>query len=54
MMISPQAIGWLTFVSRPESLMIEKSFEKFHGRYQDLIEKYQRSVKDMVNDSFTG
>ena len=29
-----------------------KSFKKFYGRYHDLIEKYQRSVKVMVNDSF--
>ena len=26
----------------------------FYGRYQDLIEKYQRSVNVMVNDSFPG
>ena len=32
----------------------EKSFKKFYGRYQDLIEKYQRSVNVMVNDSFPG
>ena len=31
-----------------------KSFEKFYGRYHDLIKKYQRSVKIMVNDSFPG
>ena len=30
---------------------LEKSFKKFNGRYQDLIEKCQRSVKEMVNDS---
>ena len=29
-----------------------ESFKKFYGRYQDLIEKYQRSVNVMVNDSF--
>ena len=34
------------------ALRLEKSFKKFYGRYQDLIEKYQRSVKVMVNDSF--
>ena len=28
------------------------SFKKFYGRYPDLIGKYQRSVKDMVADSF--
>ena len=33
-------------------LRLEKSFKKFYSRYQDLIEKYQRSVKEMVNDSF--
>ena len=36
------------------ALMLEKSSNKFHGRYQDLIEKYQRSVNIMVNDSFPG
>ena len=36
------------------SLRCEKSFKKFNGRYQYLIEKYQRSVKEMVNDSFSG
>ena len=35
-------------------LRLEKSFKKFCGRYQDLIEKYQRSVNVMVNDSFPG
>ena len=36
------------------ALSLEKSFKKFDGRYQDLIEKYQRSVNVMVNDSFPG
>ena len=36
------------------ALRPEKSFRKFCGRYQDFIEKYQRSVKVMVNDSFPG
>ena len=36
------------------TLRLEKSFKKFYGRYQDLIEKYQRSVNVMVNDSFPG
>ena len=36
------------------ALRVEKSFKKFYGRYQDLIEKYQRSVNVMVNDSFPG
>ena len=36
------------------ALRLERSFKKFCGRYQDLIEKYQRSVKVMVNDSFPG
>ena len=31
---------------------LEKSFKEFYGRYQDLIEKYQRPVEEMVNDSF--
>ena len=37
-----------------KALRLEKSFKKFYGRYQDLIEKYQRSVNAMVNDSFPG
>ena len=36
------------------ALRLEKSLKKFYGRYQDIIEKYQRSVKEMVNDSFPG
>ena len=36
------------------ALRLEKSLEKFYGRYQDIIEKYQRSAKEMVNDSFPG
>ena len=28
---------------------LQKSFKKFYGRYQDLIEKYQKSVKVMMN-----
>ena len=37
------------------ALSLEKSFKKFYGRYQDLIEKSgQRSVNVMVNDSFPG
>ena len=34
--------------------MLEKSFKKFYGRYQDLIEKYRKSVNAMVGDSFPG
>ena len=33
---------------------LEKSSKKFYGKYQDLIEKYQRSVNVMVNNSFPG
>ena len=36
------------------ALRAEKSFKKFYGRYQDLIEKYQRSVNVIANDSFPG
>ena len=36
------------------ALRLEKSFKKFYGKYQDLIEKCQRSVNVMVNDSFPG
>ena len=31
---------------------LRNSFEKFYDRYPDLIGKYQRSVKDMIADSF--
>ena len=27
-------------------------FKKFYGRYPDLIKKYERSIKDMIADSF--
>ena len=36
------------------ALILEKSFNKFCGRYQDFIEKYQTLVKVMANDSFPG
>ena len=36
------------------ALRLEKSFKRFYGRCQNLIEKYQRSVNVMVNDSFPG
>ena len=36
------------------ALRHEKSFKKFYGRYENLIEKYQRSVNVMVNDSLPG
>ena len=45
-------IAWL--IGFCHKAMYEKLFKNFHGRYQDLIEKYQRSVKEMVNDSFPG
>ena len=35
-------------------MRLEKSFKKFYGRCQDLIEKYQRSVNVMENNSFPG
>ena len=28
------------------------SFQKFYGRYPDLVAKYQKSVRDMLNDLF--
>ena len=31
---------------------LRNSFQEFYGRYPDLVEKYQKSVKDMLNDSF--
>ena len=35
-----------------EVKQLRNSFTKFYGRYPDLIRKYQRSVKDMMADSF--
>ena len=37
-----------------KALRLEKSFKKFYGRYQDLIDKYRRSVNAMVSDLFPG
>ena len=31
---------------------LKNSLKRFYGRYSDLIRKYQRSVKDMMADSF--
>ena len=36
------------------ALRFEKSFKKFYGRYQNLIEKYQRLINIIVSDSFPG
>ena len=33
---------------------LRNSFKKFYGKYADLMRKYQKSVKDMINDSFRG
>ena len=32
---------------------LRNSFKIFYGRYPDLIGKYQKSVKDLVVDSFS-
>ena len=32
--------------------LLRNSFQTFYGRYPDLIAKYQRPVRDMLNDSF--
>ena len=54
MMISDIATNdWLIDFCH-KALRLEKSFKKFYGRYQDLIEKYRRSVNAMVSDSFPG
>ena len=37
-----------------KGLRIEQSFKKFDGTYQYLVEKYQRSINIMMNDSFPG
>ena len=44
----------IDFCHKAIASRLEKSFKKFYGRYQDLIEKYQRSDNVMVNDSFPG
>ena len=44
--------GWTSVTRLYIALRLEKSFKKFYGRYQNIIEKYQRSVKEMVNDLF--
>ena len=31
---------------------LRNSFQTFYGRYPDLVAKYQKSVRDMLNDSF--
>ena len=31
---------------------LRNSFQKIYGRYPDLVAKYQKSVRDMLNDSF--
>ena len=50
--IAPEILV-LTPISRGyEVKRLRNSFKKFFGRYLDLIGKYQRSVKDMVADSF--
>ena len=44
---------WLTELSQGyEVKSLRNSFKKFYGRYPDLNGKYQRSVKDMMADSF--
>ena len=42
--------AWLIdFCHKAITLRLEKSFKKFYGRYQDLIDKYQRSVKEVIH-----
>ena len=43
---------WLTDSQGYEVKRLRNSFKKFYGRYPDLIRKYQRSVKDMMANSF--
>ena len=35
-----------------EMKRLRNSFKKFYGRDPDIVRKYQRSVKDMTDDSF--
>ena len=32
---------------------LRNSFQKCYGKYSDLVAKYQKSVRDMLNDSFS-
>ena len=55
MMISDIATNaWLIDFCHKAIKPFIKSFKKFYGRYQDLIEKYRRLVNAMVSDSFPG
>ena len=45
-------INFCRKATQPYSLRI--FLKKFFGRCQDLIEKYQRPLKEMVNDPFPG
>ena len=38
-------------LSQDYKVNLRNSFQKFHSRYPDLVTKYQKSVKDMMNDS---
>ena len=40
------------FSQAKTALWLEVSFKKIYGEYEDLIEKYPRSVKEMVNHLF--
>ena len=41
------AVGFCIEVNR-----LRHSFKKIYGRHPDLVIKYQKSVRDMLNDSF--
>ena len=32
---------------------LRNSFQTFYGRYPDVVAKYQKSVRDLMNDSFS-
>ena len=50
----PTSAWLIDFCQGYIALRLEKSFKKFYGRYQNLIEKYERSVGVMLNNSFPG
>ena len=44
---------WTDFFLRAIKInRLRNSFQTFYGRYSDVVAKYQKSVGDMMNDSF--
>ena len=43
---------WTDFSQGYKVNRLRNSFQKFYDRYPDVVAKYQKSVRDMMNDSF--